>query len=108
MCKKKAGVFLTLVAVWAALVLWPTQVAGGIEINRGAAGYETPMAALESIRDSTGLTLPLTLDFWAPTETDMANLDIWIHGLHPLAHLSNDSTWAAVAKDTLIIGRVYR
>lgn len=78
--------------------------ASALEINKNQDGYESPMAAVESIRDSTGLTLPMTLDYWAPQESDLANLDIWLHGLHA----NGDSTWAKTCQDTLRIGRVYR
>lgn len=76
----------------------------GLEINRNQAGYESPIEAVYSIRDSTGLTLPMTLDFWAPGESDIANLDLWLHGLHT----NGDSTWAKTCQDTLRIGRIYR
>jgi len=92
-----------LIVLLAALLL-AVRASHGLEINRNQVGYETPIAALESIRDSTGLTLPMTLDYWAPSETELANLDLWLHGLHPLA----TGTYAVIAKDTLVVGRVYR
>jgi hypothetical protein len=96
------GVIGWLVVAWLLLVF--AGLACALEINRGQDGYESPIEAVYSIRDSTGLSLPLTLDFWASQEADMVNLDLWLHGLHT----NGDSTWAKTCQDTLRIGRVYR
>ena len=96
-----------------ALCVALASIAPALEINRGQDGYETPVAALESIRDSTSAAadtaaynalMPYTLEFWAPQESDLANLEIWLHGLHT----NGDSTYAKTCQDTLRIVRVYR
>lgn len=96
------GVIGWLVAAWLLLVF--ASLSCALEINRGEDGYETPMAAVASVRDSTSPALPLELDYWAPLESDLANLDIWLFGLHT----NGDSTWAKTCQDTLRIVRVYR
>jgi hypothetical protein len=98
-----------LVGAWLVAAALCFGVAHGLEINKNQDGYESPIEAVYSIRDSTGLSLPLTLDFWAPQESDIANLDLWLHG----PHVSGDGTvadtsWAKACQDTLRIGRVYR
>jgi hypothetical protein len=105
-----------LVGAWLVAAALCFGVAHGLEINKNQDGYESPIEALYSMRDScaadTGwhsTNMPATLEFWAPQESDVSNLDLWLHGLHVSGDGTvADTSWAKACQDTLRIGRVYR
>ena len=87
-------------------------VVQALVINVNEAGYETPINALASIRDSTTLaadtatyraSLPITLDWSATSETDPLNLKLWLGATHP----NGSGTYEAQAQDTLRLGKVF-
>jgi len=86
--------------------------AQALVINVNETGYETPINALASIRDSTTLaadtaaynaTLPVTLDWSATSDADPLNLKLWLNATHP----NGSGTYDSQAQDTLRIGRVF-
>ena len=81
-------------------------------INVNQAGYETPINALASIRDSTTLaadtatynaSLPITLDWSVTSDADHMNLMLWQEATHP----NGSGTYEAQAQDTLRIGKAF-
>jgi hypothetical protein len=91
------------------LVLGTAQA---LVINVNETGYETPINALASIRDSTTLaadtaaynaTLPITLDWSATSDADPLNLKLWLNATHP----NGSGTYDSQSQDTLRIGRVF-
>jgi len=86
--------------------------AQALVINVNETGYETPINALASIRDSTTLaadtaaynaTLPITLDWSATSDADPLSLKLWLNATHP----NGSGTYDSQAQDTLRLGKVF-
>jgi len=86
--------------------------AQAIVINVNETGYETPINALASIRDSTtaaadtaayNAALPVTLDWSATSDADPLSLKLWLNATHP----NGSGTYESQAQDTLRLGRVF-